>query len=94
MALQLARPICYVDAMEKLRIDLPDELAGFVADVTGDEVGSKKAGEYVVSLIEDDRERRAWLRTQVQKGLDSGDSKLTIDQIWMRAVERAKSRAA
>jgi hypothetical protein len=92
--MESARPICYVDDMEKLRIDLSDDLAGFVAEVAGDDAGSEKAGEYVRSLIEEDRERRAWLRAEVQKGLDCGDGERTVDQIWKRAVERAASRAA
>jgi hypothetical protein len=92
--MEFGRPICYRNDMEKLRIDLPDDLAGFVAEVAGDDAGSEKAGEYVRSLIEEDRERRAWVRSEVRKGLDSGDSALTVDQIWKRAVERAASRAA
>lgn len=80
--------------MEKLSIDLSDDLAGFVSEVAGDDAGSEKASDYVRSLIEEDRERRAWLRAEVRKGLDSGDSELTVDQIWKRAVERAASRAA
>lgn len=80
--------------MEKLSIDLSEDLAGYVAEVAGDEVGSRKAGAYVRSLIEEDRERRAWLHAEIQKGLDSGDSEFTVDQIWERAVERARSRAA
>jgi hypothetical protein len=80
--------------MEKLRIDLSDDLAGFVAEVAGDDAGSEKAGDYVRALIEEDRERRAWLRAEVQKGLESSNSELTVDQIWKRAVERSKSRAA
>lgn len=80
--------------MEKLSIDLSDDLAGFVAEVAGDDAGSAKAGDYVRSLIEEDRERRAWLRAEVQKGIDSDDSEITVDQIWKRAVERAASRAA
>lgn len=93
-AIELVRPICYVAETEKLRIDLSDDLAGFVAEVAGDDAGSEKAGDYVRSLIEEDRERRAWLRAEVRKGLESGDSELTIDQIWKRAVDQAKSRAA
>ncbi|HEV7659478.1 MAG TPA: hypothetical protein VGO55_06490 [Allosphingosinicella sp.] len=80
--------------MEKLSIDLSDDLAGFVSEVAGDDARSEKASDYVRSLIEEDRERRAWLRAEVRKGLDSGDSELTVDQIWKRAVERAASRAA
>lgn len=80
--------------MEKLSVDLSDDLAEFVAEVAGDDASSAKAGDYVRSLIEEDRERRARLRAEVQKGLDSDDSELTVDQIWKHAVERAASRAA
>lgn len=78
----------------KLVLDLPEDLAAYVESVAGDDLSSPAAHDIALEWLADARKRREWLDRELQKGLDSGISDRTFDQIWDEAVERARSRAA
>jgi Arc/MetJ-type ribon-helix-helix transcriptional regulator len=80
--------------MEKLELDLPEDMAAFVEEVAGGALGSEEAQRYLCGLVAEEMERQERLRAELQKGLDSGLSPLSFDEIIERARERAKSRAA
>ena len=43
------------------------------------------ADDYIRQLVRADEAKLAWLRVEIQKGLDSGISPLTLDEIIERA---------
>jgi hypothetical protein len=80
--------------MRILEVELPEVLAAFVRERSGADLNSAAASAYVLSVIEEHRARHERLMDEVRKGADSGDSARSVDEVWERAVERAKSRAA
>jgi Arc/MetJ-type ribon-helix-helix transcriptional regulator len=80
--------------MEKLELDLPEDMAAFVEEVAGGALGSEEARGYLRYLIAEEMEKQERLRAELQKGLDSGLSPLSFDEIIERARERARSRVA
>ena len=79
--------------MATMNISLPDEMKAWVEAQVGDGRYANTS-DFVRDLIRDYRahqEYEAWLKVEIQKGLDSGVSKRTIDEIWADA--KAKARA-
>lgn len=77
--------------MKKFEIDLPDDVVSFVEEAVGGALDSAKASYYIRRLIADDMARRDRLLRELQKGLDSGLSELTFDEIIAQAKERSRA---
>jgi antitoxin ParD1/3/4 len=79
--------------MAHITLSLPDELAAYIQEqvATGYFVD---ADEFIIRLLEYDREQNGRLRELLAEGERSGSSDLSFDQIIERARERARSRAA
>jgi len=80
--------------MATMNISLPDEMRAYVeAQVATGYFAN--ASDFVRHLIRFDLEEgRGRLRELLGEGERSGASELSLDEIWKRARERAKSRAA
>jgi antitoxin ParD1/3/4 len=80
--------------MATMNISLPDELRAYVEAQVATGYFSN-ASDFVRHLIRADLEDgRGRLRELIAEGERSGISELSLDEIWDRARERAKSRAA
>jgi Arc/MetJ-type ribon-helix-helix transcriptional regulator len=79
----------------KIELELPVELASYIQDVAGDDdPGSPAVRAVIIAWLAEAMQRRQWLDAELRKGMESGDSDRTFDQIWDDAVEKARSRAA
>jgi antitoxin ParD1/3/4 len=80
--------------MATMNISLPDEMRAYVeAQVATGYFAN--ASDFMRYLIRIDREDgRGRLRELLAEGERGGVSDLTLDEIWDRAREQAKSRAA
>lgn len=80
--------------MATMNISLPDEMRAYIeAQVATGYFGN--ASDFVRHLIRTDLEQgRGRLRELLAEGERSGDSDLTLEEIWERALEETKSRAA
>ncbi len=80
--------------MATMNISLPDEMRAYVeGQVATGYFGN--ASDFIRHLIRFDLEEgRGRLRELIAEGERSGDSKLTLDEIWEQAMEDVKSRAA
>jgi len=81
--------------MATMNISLPDKMKEWVERQTED--GSySNASDYVRDLIRKDQERErvyAEIRAEAQKGIDSGMSPLTQDEVFRNAMDRARAAA-
>jgi antitoxin ParD1/3/4 len=79
--------------MATMNISLPDRLKKWVEDqvATGD---FGNASDYVRSLIRRDQERAkavAWLQREIDKGIASGVSERSVDEIFEEARKRGRA---
>jgi hypothetical protein len=80
--------------MDKLALDLPDDVAAFIAEAAGGDLNADAAHDFVRQLIASEKDKLERLRTDIQAGLDSEDTPFSIGDIFDQAVERTRSRAA
>ena len=79
--------------MATLTVSLSDTLKSHVDQrVAAGEFAD--AEDYVRELIRKDEARLEWLRAEIQKGIDSGVSPRSIDEIFDGALEKARRRCA
>lgn len=79
--------------MATMNVSLPDPMKEWVESKVRDGGRYANVSDYVRDLIRKDKEygeKLAVLREEVQKGIDSGLSDRTFDEIWASARERAK----
>ena len=81
--------------MATMNVSLPDQMKAWVeAQVSAGRYAN--ASDYVRDLIRAHQEReeaRAALMVDLQRGLDSGVSERSFDEIWADAKARAKAKA-
>jgi antitoxin ParD1/3/4 len=80
--------------MATMNISLPDEMRAYVeAQVATGYFAN--ASDFIRHLLRlDIEEGRGRLRELLAEGERSGDSELTLEEIWEQAREQVKSRAA
>jgi len=79
--------------MGNLTLSLPDELIAYAEAQVATGYFSD-VDEFILRLLEHDREANGRLRELLAEGERSGTDDLSFDQIIERARERARSRAA
>ena len=79
--------------MADLTLALSEELSAYIESQVATGYFAD-AGEFIIRLLEYDREQHGRLRELLAEGERSGISELSFDQIIERARERARSRAA
>lgn len=78
--------------MTQVSIDLPEELRNHARRWI--ETGRYlDLGDYVRDLIRRDAKNEERLIAALERGLASGDSKRSFDEIWASGLEKAQSRA-
>ncbi len=79
--------------MKAFEVEMSNEEARFVeAEIAHG--GFASADDYFAVLIADRMERLERLRAAIQEGIDSPDSGLSPEEIFIEARERHRSRAA
>lgn len=79
--------------MSTIPLQLQEDVGKLVEQKVA-QYGYADASDYVRDLISRDEAHGEWLRQQLQDGLDSGISPLSIDEAFERGFERARRKCA
>jgi Arc/MetJ-type ribon-helix-helix transcriptional regulator len=82
-----------IGAMAEVKIDLPEHLVEH-AQRRVDARGYLDLADYIRDLVRRDEAAEKRLVQELEKGLASGVSARSFDEIWAGGAEKAKSRAA